>query len=131
MGRLKRKVIGAAVTCFAVCAFAYGICCYSIYGGLKKITAEAFSIPGGDKITALAAYVEDESRNLSGRNRAVWALGQIGDDRALPLLEKYFTGEVCSHERFLCQHELQKAIRKCRGGLNAASWVSKLAMRSF
>lgn len=66
--------------------------------------------PGDDGTVALIAIVESEDQPLRARNRAVWALGQLRDPRALPILERHYTGEPCDHARMLCQHELKKAI---------------------
>ena len=69
-------------------------------------------------------YLEDEEgHSLKERNQAVWALGQIGDPSALPLLKKYYTGEECRHDKFLCQWELEKAISLTDGGFNATAWM--------
>jgi hypothetical protein len=78
---------------------------------------------GGDRVNALIAYADSPSHSLRDRNRAVWALGQIGDRRALPFLEKQHTGKLCDHDRMLCQHELAKSIRLCRGGVNLPAVV--------
>lgn len=77
----------------------------------------------GDRVPALMAYVESPAHSLRERNRAVWALGQLGDARALPVLEKHFTGRQCEHGRALCQHELRKAIRLCRGNTNMLAFI--------
>lgn len=77
----------------------------------------------GDRVPALMAYIESPTHTLRERNRAVWALGQLGDARALPLLEKHFTGSECDHGRVLCQHELSKAIRLCRGATNLSAFI--------
>ncbi len=42
----------------------------------------------------------------------VWALGQLGDQRALPFLRSLATGQSCDHETNLCQGEIQEAIQK-------------------
>jgi len=47
----------------------------------------------GDRVSALMAYADSPSHSLRDRNRAVWALGHIGDPRALPFLEKEYTGK--------------------------------------
>jgi hypothetical protein len=78
---------------------------------------------GGDRISALIAYADSPSHRLRDRNRAVWALGHIGDPRALPFLEKHYTGKPCDHDRMLCQRELGTAIRLCRGGVNLPALV--------
>ena len=84
----------------------------------------ALEAHAGDQVGALMAVVETPTHSLQERNRAIWALGQLGDSRALPVLEKHFTGGPCDHERALCQRELGKALELCRGGTNftAAVW---------
>jgi hypothetical protein len=53
------------------------------------------------------------------KNEAVWTLGQLADSRALPALESLRTGIPCSRpcrkDDHICQYELEKAIRGCRG----------------
>lgn len=69
----------------------------------------------GDEVEALLALVQSERHALSARNKAVWALGQLRDSRALAVLERYYTGGPCEHDRYLCQYELKKAIDACAG----------------
>jgi hypothetical protein len=129
MSRAKKDLIIAVLLGLAAAVLVFGMGCFGIYKGIRDISEEAAAIHGSDKISALIAHVDDESQSLPKRNRAVWALGQLGDERALPVLEKYYTGDPCDHSRFLCQEELRKAIRKCRGGLNITSWVNGFALR--
>lgn len=77
----------------------------------------------GDPVEALLRYVEDDHHSFPERNRAVWALGQIGDRRALPLLRKHYSNKPCDHEGALCQRELGNAIKLLDGGLNATAIV--------
>ena len=77
--------------------------------------AQAAHPHAGDDVAALMAYVEDASHSLAERNHAVWALGRLGDARALPILEKQYTGGDCDHSAELCQRELGKAIGRCGG----------------
>jgi len=70
---------------------------------------------GGDKVEALVKLVACDGCAVTERNHAVWALGQIGDPRAMPALQKYYTGAKCDHQHALCQYELRKAIRKIDG----------------
>lgn len=102
---------------------AYGLACWSIGAGVKSISEEALSIFPGDTIASLMKYVDSEENDPQKRNRAVWALGQLGDPKALPVLEKLYTGKPCDHSRFLCQHELEKAIKACRGSWNIGRWT--------
>jgi hypothetical protein len=83
----------------------------------------ALEVHTGDQVGALMAFIETPTHSLRERNRAIWALGQLGDSRALPLLEKHFTGGPCDHERALCQRELGKALELCRGGTNLTALV--------
>jgi hypothetical protein len=60
------------------------------------------------------------------RNRAIWALGQLGDERALLVFEKYYTGEIPEREplsEVISQYELKKAIKMAEGGVNLSAWV--------
>jgi hypothetical protein len=69
----------------------------------------------GDDVAAMLEYVQTDSHSLRDRNLVVWALGQARDSRALPVLESYYTAGKCDHDRYLCQGELAKAIKLCRG----------------
>jgi hypothetical protein len=48
-------------------------------------------------------------------------LGQYGDNRALPALQNYYTGDIPEKEpldKMISQYELKKAIKLAKGGLN-------------
>jgi hypothetical protein len=77
----------------------------------------------GDAVEALICCLENPNAALRERNRAIWALGQLGDRRALPALSKRLTGQACNHANELCQHELAKAIKLLDGGINATAWI--------
>jgi hypothetical protein len=71
----------------------------------------------GDKVEALMKLVETKERGYRAElyranNHAIWALGQLGDKRALPFLKGLVTGEPCDHETNLCQGEIKEAIDK-------------------
>ena len=68
-----------------------------------------------NNVAALIDYMNSEQHSLLERNRAVWTLGRLGDSYAQPVLELIYTGDSCSHDSFLCQHELEKAIKRCGG----------------
>ena len=87
---------------------------WSIQSGIHNASELALREHPGDRVEALMAFVESDEHSWSERNRAVWALGQLRDPRALPVLERYYTGEPCDHARMLCQHELSKAIALLR-----------------
>lgn len=121
----KKILICGILTCLVFVLIVYGMACWSIRSGVEEICAEATQEYPGDKVEALIAYVQSENHNLKDRNRAVWASGQIGDKRALSVLEKFYVGESCDHDKYLCQHELKKAIDLCKAGVNLCAWVSR------
>ncbi len=82
---------------------------------VDAISRTAMARYGGDRVEALIAQVDCDTCSLAERNRAVWALGQLADKRALPILKKYYTGQPCDHSRLICQREVTKAIRWCEG----------------
>jgi hypothetical protein len=96
-----------------------------IGSGVRAAGEAALLERPGDRVLALMAYVESPKHTLRERNRAVWALGQLGDARALPVQERQVTGRDCEHGRVLCQYELRKAIRLCRGATNLAAFVGR------
>lgn len=89
----------------------------------RQFSAQAMQEFPGDEVEALLALAQSERHALARRNAAVHALGQIGDRRALPVLEKFLTGGQCQHDRLLCQHELRKAIDRCNGKNWAPRWL--------
>jgi len=86
----------------------------------------------GDCVEALIAQLDDRHQGFRNRNHAIWALGEIGDSRALPILEKYYTGNIPNREPLddmISQYELKKAINLARGGTNITTWVWRWGIR--
>jgi hypothetical protein len=73
---------------------------------------------GGDRIQGLSALIDCASCSLHDRDMAVWALGELRNSRALPVLKAHYTGQRCNHTIDLCQYELGKAIKKIEGTWN-------------
>ena len=65
----------------------------------------------GNRVDALIALVQCKSCDRRDRNNAVWALGQLDDQRALPVLEFCYTG---NHGEPLDRERLQIALRHLR-----------------
>jgi len=120
---LKKLLFFGVLPGFVVIVFVFGLACWNIGAGVKSISNEALEIYQGNAVTALMHYVDSDEYSLQKRNRAVWALGQLGDPKALPVLNKYYTGKPCDHLRFLCQYELKKAINLCKGDWNVTAWT--------
>ena len=95
----------------------------SIGTGVQSVGGIAMKDFPGDKVSALMALVESEEHSYRERNRAIWALGQLGDTRALPLLQSHFTGQESDERTALSQHEIGKAIRACQGGFNIGAYI--------
>ena len=79
----------------------------------------------GDCVQALISYLDDETNNFAGRNDAVWALGQLGDERAMPILEKYYSdynGNREKRDQALSQFELKRAMSYMQGNPNITTF---------
>jgi hypothetical protein len=73
---------------------------------------------GGAPEEALIAYLMDETNGVKNRTHlAIWTLGQIESEKALPVLKGLYRddpeGETCygKHDSMLCQYEIHKAIQ--------------------
>lgn len=87
-----------------------------------KLAQEKYA---GDCVESLSQVLDNEAENFRSRNSAVWALGQLGDKRAVSVLEKYYTGNIPSRESLdgtLSQYEIKKALHLIRDGFNATSF---------
>ena len=82
---------------------------------------------------ALIAHMLDETKSPEGRtHQAIWTLGQIRSEKALPYLIDLYRddpeGETCygRHEELLCQYEIHKAIEAIeKGGLFSYARLNK------
>ncbi len=114
---MKRLLVTALAVIVLGCVAVAGLS-WQIGRDVRAISGSAVYAYGGEPVMALQRYVLAEERPLRERDRAVWALGQIGDPAALPTLETVLTGEGCRHDQDLCQHGIRKAIAGCRGATN-------------
>ena len=83
---------------------------WRIGSGLSEIVEEAEARFEGDRVEALMKLAECDACAMGERNRAVWALGRLEDERAVPLLLKHQTGRECDHARELCQETIGQAL---------------------
>ena len=121
----KKAIVYGLLSFLVVGLIGFVSVCFSIRSAVKDMSAEAVKEFPGDRVQALIEYAGSENYTLKKRNRAVWALGRIGDSRALPVLESFYTAGPCDHEKLLCQRELSKAIYACKGGLNLTAWLPR------
>ena len=82
---------------------------------IHSIVSDARERHSGSAVEVLTDYIESSDVSLDQKNRAIWALGELRDSTALAILEKLEVSEECSHDRFVCQHEVRKALSKVRG----------------
>ena len=117
----------ALAVAIAVMAVGLSMVIWMIRSGVAEDEARAQREFPGDRVEALMALVDSDRHPFRERNRAIWALGQIGDPRALPVLRKHYTGAECQHDKYLCQRELKKAIDTCSGA--NASWMERVTRK--
>ena len=118
------KLIRIGVIIIALVIFgSYFLLSWTIGGDVKQYSQHAQNLYQGDRVEALMAVLQSPDRFIFEKDHAIWALGQLGDSRALPLLDSLYTGEECDHERKICQYELKKAIKGCKGSFNATAWI--------
>lgn len=114
---MKRVVliIGMSLAVIFMCLFlALRIWCGH---GVKERIRTAKEQYGGTAEDALIAYLSDTTHTMQDRTHvAIWTLGQIRSEKALPVLKKLYkddpTGVTCkyNHGTVLCQYEIHKAI---------------------
>jgi hypothetical protein len=76
-------------------------------------------------IDALIKVLETDGPTVKQKNDAIWALGQIADPKALPALQKLYTGKIPEREpldKVISQYEIKKAIHWVERG-NWTSWM--------
>lgn len=118
--QIKRIMrIGAIVlvVCALLGAAGFGAIFWSIHRSVRKhcaVAQQAHPHPGDD-VSALIEFMNSDTHTLRERNLTIWTLGRLRDPRALPALEKMYTGGKCNHDKNLCQYELEKAIKLCGG----------------
>ena len=92
----------------------------------KTICQNAKRTYEGDCIESLISLLKDEKQGYRERNNAIWALGQFGDTRALPVLKSYYTGNIPDREpldKTISQYELKKAVNLAGGGTNISAFI--------
>jgi len=127
LGKLKKWVGYWMIVGVGVVVLIFLITCTWIGVDVRERCKVGQAKYGGDCVEALVETLNDEEGStMRERNYAIWALGQLGDKRALPVLEKYYTGVIPPREPYdegISQYELKKAIALVDGGWNATAWV--------
>jgi hypothetical protein len=110
----------------SICLLIFIIACSWIGNEVKSQCVKARLEYGGDCVDSLGRLLSDETKGYKARNEAIWALGQLGDSRALPALTSHYTGVIPSREpldQAISQYELDKALKLANGGTNIIAWT--------
>jgi len=106
--------------------FMFVILSIQIGHDVKKRCETAQVYYGGECAGALMSQIADDSK-IAGKNDAIWALGQLGDEKALTFLKKYDNGlPLPDREPWnegISQYELRKAIRLLESGCNMTAFI--------
>lgn len=128
----KVKLFYAVVAGISVFLLFFFIGSIWIGYGVHRQCQDAKREYGGDCVGALIARLEDEHNGFRARNQVIWALGQIGDMRALPILQSFYTGNIPDKEPLdgtISQYELKKAINLTSGGTNISAFIWRFFFR--
>ena len=117
--------IAILITCITVLVL-YGFGARLIFKGVQLYASEAQTLYGGDAVGALVALVEDEKVSFEKRNSAIWALGQLGNTRALATLTKLDTEEEqeapYDSTAYIIQYSVEKSIQQING-FSTVRWM--------
>ena len=99
----------------------------SIHSRVETTVRSAQSRYAGDAVEALITLIEFDSATFREKNRAIWALGQIGDNRALPVLEQLDTGEIQEKpydpSAYIVLYSVRKAIKQIQSDFSLTRWM--------
>lgn len=115
---MKRIIIIVAASLAVLFVGGVTIIMLSISRGVKERISIAQERYQGNAEDALIAYLLDTTNSPRDRSDvAIWTLGQIQSQKALPILKELYNsdpeGNTCHgrHDSVLCQYEIYKAIR--------------------
>jgi hypothetical protein len=123
--KLKKILLISALSVVALALIFFLYTFGVIYREVKATCLQAQKEYQEDCVNSLIKLVQSEEKTFRERNTAIWALGQLADKQALPVLQTLYTGKIPPKEslsRALSQYELKKAIQWCEKG-NATSWM--------
>jgi hypothetical protein len=115
--RTKRILFFTGVSILAILIYSFLAIYIWIDQDVKKNIDIAKQKYSGTAEDALIAYLLDTTNYPRDRSQiAIWTLGQIGSQKALPILRGLYKndpeGKTCHgrHNSVLCQYEIYKAI---------------------
>ena len=115
----KKIILCIFLAGFTVFVLAMVIVLHIISDDVRSMCQKAQAEFQGDCVEVLVAYIESDDHTFSEKHDAIWALGEIGDPRCIPTLQKLWTGEPCTkpcrYDLYICQYQLEKSIQRCQG----------------
>lgn len=127
--KIVSTIFYVATIGFSILLLLFVVCCTWIGYEVKNTCQEAqrkYGTERQDCVTALIDVLNDEHQSFRSRNDAIWALGQLGDSRALATLQNFYTGTIPPREpldKVISQYELKKAINLTSGGPNITAFI--------
>jgi len=119
--KIKQQIFFVGAISASIFILFFIISCTWIGFDVKTKCFDAKKEYGGSCTQSLISLLEDENRGFRARNSAIWALGQLGNPNALPVLQRFYTGNIPNKESLnetISQYELKKAINLTSGGKN-------------
>ena len=92
------------------------------YGVKKNIRLAQEQYPGSAEDALIASMLDETVSPEDRTHKAIWTLGQIRSEQALPYLKELYRddpeGKTCygRHDEVLCQYEIHKAIEAIEKG---------------
>ena len=126
---LKHKLLLTA-TVFLIVGFILGVFLLGVQWIGHDVRQECLNAQEqyqGTCVNSLSTLILDPRQKLRHRTQAVWALGQLGDSKAVPALEKLATRPECQTGTN-CHYELQKALKLASGSLNLTAPFWRLSI---
>lgn len=132
--KIKQKLFYIGAVGVSIFLLFFIITCLWIGYEVKNQCQSAKREYGNDCVEALITLLNDENKGFRARNSAIWTLGQLGDGRALPILQGYYTDNIPPREsldKSISQYELKKAINLTGGGFNITSFIWRNGLTGF
>lgn len=124
---MRRRLVTGVVIVGIILACLFAASMYQIFSGVRSTCRYATQHYPGDNVEALLALVGSKDASFRRKNQAIWALGQIGDERALPLLRSLDTEEAQSKpynaDSYIVQYSVEKAIHQIESGFTLTRWM--------
>ena len=124
---LRKIILSVILIGLAALIILFAISLLMIYSGVESICEIASNKFETDNVESLISLIESDEFSFKQKNKAIWALGQIGDRRALPLLQKLDTDEIqkkpLDSDKYLVQYSVEKAIRQINSDFIITRWM--------